>query len=84
VPPYGQHVPASRDRRSRGRGVRGDAAPDLPVALTLLARGDFRSGWGIPAILIFIWILCSGAFTVEANIARRRLAALLDASDASR
>jgi type VI protein secretion system component VasK len=51
----------------------------LPGTLGDLAQGGFGEGrWIPPGMLIFGWVLCSGAFTIEARIARKRLAALLE------
>jgi hypothetical protein len=50
-----------------------------------LANAEFDEGRWIPlGMLIFGWVLCSGAFTIEARIARKRLAALLEGTAAER
>lgn len=51
----------------------------VPATLWGLAHGDFsQATWIPPAMLVFGWALCSGAFTIEARIARKRLAGLLE------
>ena len=51
----------------------------LSAAVGGLAQGETGSGAWMPVgMLIFGWVLCSGAFTVEARIARKRLATLLE------
>lgn len=51
----------------------------LTAAVGSLRRGQMDAGAWMPlGMLIFAWGLCSGAFTVEARIARKRLAALLE------
>lgn len=56
----------------------------LPTLLRL-ARGEpSPQAWTLLAMLAFAWALAAGAFTVEARLARRRLAALLDAAGPAR
>ncbi|HEX5869466.1 MAG TPA: hypothetical protein VFY65_03560 [Longimicrobium sp.] len=51
----------------------------LSAAVGGLRRGELDAGWWMPlGMLVFAWVLCSGAFTIEAGIARNRLAALLE------
>jgi hypothetical protein len=52
-------------------------------SLLRLAYGEpAREPWTLLGMLAFSWILSAGSFTVEAHLARRRLAALLDADPA--
>jgi hypothetical protein len=54
-------------------------------ALLWLARGEpSPQAWTFLGMLAFAWVLSAGAFTVEARLAHRKLAALLDAASQAR
>ncbi|HEX2076128.1 MAG TPA: hypothetical protein VHG08_00415 [Longimicrobium sp.] len=55
----------------------------LPAILLALGTGDLSEGvWIALAMPLFAWALCTGAFTVEARLARQQLEALLEGASA--